>query len=237
MRQAAKRAENGNLILTRADATTDSERDISRDDALLRLLAPLFIGDTIEFDLEAIATAYNTRATSEEEKVTPEEIFSTIHGYYGYICLGTGENPAFNETLTEGEKKEREQAMERALTESRLPHILIKGKYMGVTENTYFIPFNDQTIGLPAVLQSNMVQQVAAIATRHNQDSLLICQKGYACYLYTSGTQKGSVITGKTAVIYPGAAQLPNDCYSLFLNHQREGVIGFTCGLNFGRIY
>ena len=105
MRQAAQRAENGNLILTRADATTDSERDISRDDLLLPFLWTLFSGATIQFDLEKIAADYNATVTSQNEKITPEEIFSKIHGYYGYLCLGTGENPAFNETLTEEEKR------------------------------------------------------------------------------------------------------------------------------------
>ena len=225
MRQEARKLEDGNLILRRADATPDSALDVTRDDLLFKALDPFFTGEKIQFNLEEIAAAHN---------VTPAEVFAKIHGFYGYMCLGTGENPAFNETLTDAEKKQREQKIERALTEAKLPHILIEGKYMGVTEKTFFIPVNNQTIGLGAVLQSEQVKKVADIATENNQDSILVCQKGYACYLYTSGVQKGSVIAGKTAVVYPGKAQLPDDCYSLFLG---SAAVGFTCGLNFGRIY
>ena len=54
MRQAAKRAENGNLILTRADATADSERDISRDVEL------------VEFNITQAKCVVGTIATGDQ---------------------------------------------------------------------------------------------------------------------------------------------------------------------------
>ena len=218
----------GNWVLIRESNISESDRQIERDDPLFESLLPIFQGLQTHLDLESIAKTKN---------LNPEDVFIDLHENYGYICIGTGENPALNEKLSDAEKIQRQQAIKDALENEKLPHILIKGKYMGVEEYTYFIPFNDKTISLSKVLQGEAVKKVERIAQVHNQDSLLICQRGNACYLYTTGSQKGNVITGKTAVVYPSLSQLPDDCYSLFLDQNNNGKIGFTCGLNFNRIY
>ena len=223
-----KKYIDGNWVLTRESETSESDRHIERDDPLFESLQTLFHGQQIHIDFASLATPSNLK---------PEDVFIDLHEHYGYICIGTGENPAFNEKLSADEKIQRQQAIKQVLENEKLPHILIQGKYMGVEENSYFIPFNDKTISLPKILQGELVRKVEKIAQAHNQDSLLICQSGYACYLYTSGSQKGNVITGRTAVVYPGKEQLPDDCYSLFLNQNNQGTIGFTCGLNFNHVY
>lgn len=223
-----KTYQNGNVILTRDNVTPDSERQVERDDPLYSALKCLFSGDIVNLDFEELGKRCGMSAI---------DVFSDLHENYGYICIGTGENPAFNETLSPAEKLQRQQLIQQALKDAKLPHILIEGKYMGVQENSYFIPFNYQQIGLTEILRSDVVAIVAKIATVHHQDSLLICQKGYACYLYTTGPQQGQVVTGKTAVVYPGRNQLPDDCYSLFFQPGSELTLGFTCVLNFNRIY
>ncbi|KTD57034.1 hypothetical protein Lsan_2656 [Legionella santicrucis] len=222
------RNENGVWIVTRENITPDSERHIERDDPLFQVLNKLFEGQESHVDFEAIAQATGT---------TPEQVFINLHENYGYICIGTGENPAIGEKLSDEEKTQRKQAIKQTLESEKIPHILIKGKYMGIEEDSYFIPFNDKTIGLSTVLQGEIVKKIAKIAHAHKQDSLLICQGGHACYLYTSGPQKGCVITGKSITVYPNQAQLPDDCYSLFLNDNGVGTIGFTCALNFDITY
>ncbi len=220
--------KDGNWVLTRDAAEADSDRHTERDDPLFESLQSVFLGEEQNLDLEKIAAAKGLK---------PEDVFMDLHENYGYICIGTGENPAAGETLSDEEKLQRQLDIQRMLAAEKLPHVLIKGKYMGVSENSYFIPFNNKVIGLANVLQSDMVKKVEAIAHRHNQDSLLITQNGYACYLYTSGSQKGNVITGRSAVVYPREEQLPEDCYTLFINSDNVGTVGFTCGLNFSRVY
>lgn len=219
---------NGNWVLTRAAEESDSDRHTERDDPLFDTLKRVFLGEVNNLDLETIAAANGLK---------PEDVFMDLHENYGYICIGTGENPAAGEKLSDEEKLQRQLDIQRMLAAEKLPHILIKGKYMGVNENSYFIPFNNRVVGLANVLLSDKVKIVEAIAARHNQDSLLITQNGYACYLYTSGTQKGNVVTGRTAVVYPRQEQLPDDCYTLFVNSDNVGTVGFTCGLNFNRVY
>ncbi len=223
-----KTYKDGVWIIQRDDKTPDSERQTERDDPLRQPLKAIFDGKESRVDFDAISATNNSN---------PEDVFIDLHENYGYICIGTGENPALNETLSPEEKLQRQQAIKQQLEAEKIPHILIRGKYMGVEENSYFIPFNNNDIGLPTILRGDIVKKIEKIAQQNNQDSLLICQKGYACYLYTSGPQKGNVITGKTAVVYPGEKQLPDDCYSLFLNADNVGTVGFTCGLNFNQVY
>ncbi len=167
----------------------------------------------------------------------PEDVFIRLHENYGYICIGTGENPAINETMTDAQRLQRQHDIEKLLEEEKLPHILVKGKYMGVEENSYFIPFNNNNFGLAGILQSDIIKKVEKIAELHHQDSLLICQNGYACYLYTSGPQKGNVVAGRTAVVYPEASRLPDDCYSQFIDPEHHETIAFTCVLDFNKVY
>ncbi len=202
----AKNKVNGNWILTRESDTPESARQVEKDDPLFKVLHTYFQGQQTVFNLEAISLATG---------VDPADVFVDLHENYGYICIGTGENPAAGEKLSQQEREQRQQAIATALENAHIPHIKIKGKYMGIEEVSYFIPYNDNTIGLTKLLQSDLVSKVEKIAQAHNQDSLLICQKGCACYLYTSGAQKGTVITGKSAVVYPGKEQLPDDCYLL----------------------
>jgi len=219
---------DGNWILTREDSTPDSERHTERDDLLFASLQVFFQGTQTQLDFEALAT---------QHQIKPEDVFIDLHENYGYICIGTGENPAANEKLTPAQALQRQTSIKQALENEHLPHIAINGKYMGVEENSYFIPFNDKPLSMAKVMQGEIVRKVEKIAHAHQQDSLLICHRGYAAYLYTTGKQKGHVITGKTAVVYPGKEQLPDDCYSLFVNQHEEGGVGFTCGLDFNRIY
>lgn len=223
--------KNGVWITTRDSKTPDSERHVERDDPLFPSFQFLFTGQEIELDLEAIA---------EKHGLTPEEVFLNLHENYGYACLGTGENPAKGEKLTDEEKEIRKQAMKNALVALKIPHILIKGKYMGVEEDTYLIPFNYRTIGLAAVLQGELIKQLIKIATDNNQDSILIEIGGRACYVMTSGPDEGCVSVGNSAIVYPnsdGQVPLPVDCFSLFIRKNGSGVIGFTCAINFTKTY
>lgn len=219
---------DGTWVLTRDKITPDSARHIEKDDIFFNALNPIFKGEVKQIEFEPIAAAYQSK---------PEEVFIDLHENYSYICIGTGENPAIGEKLSPEEKEARKQSIKKALEAYGIPYTLIKGKYMGVEEDSFFIPYMDRSIGLPAMLKTDMIAKLKRIATEHNQDSLLICKNGHACYLYTSGEQEGKVITGRTAVVYPGKATLPDDCYSLFLNPAGDGTVGFTCGLNFSRVY
>lgn len=225
----SKTKVEGNWILTREKDTPDSERHLQeRDDVFFPELQKLFQGQKTTVDFKAIAAAKDAQ---------PEDVFMRLHENYGYICIGTGENPAINEKLTDEQKLQRQKDIERMLDEQKLPHILVKGKYMGVEENSYFIPFNNNNVGLAGILQSEIIQKVDKIAGEHHQDSLLICQNGYACYLYTTGPQKGNVVAGRSAVVYPEASHLPDDCYSQFVDPNNHETIAFTCVLDFNHVY
>ncbi|HTM64499.1 MAG TPA: hypothetical protein VL360_08400 [Gammaproteobacteria bacterium] len=224
----AKELKDGVWILTRDAETPDSDRYVERDDPIYTDLKELFDGHVTHLDFNKIIRDKNMR---------PEDVFIDLHENYGYICIGTGENPAINEGLSSEEKIKRQANIEKLLEQENLPHILVKGKYMGVEEYSYFIPFHHRNRSLANVLQSETLQKVVKIAEQYHQDSLLVCQNGYSCYLYTSGPQKGNVVAGRTAVVYPEKASLPDDCYSLFIRPDNRASIGFTCALNFTRVY
>lgn len=223
-----KQLVNGNWILTREAETPDSDRRVERDDVFFPELQKLFQGLSTKVDFAAISSA---------KKLHPEDVFCDLHANYGYICIGTGENPAINEKLTDEQRLQRRKEIERLLEQEKLPHVLIRGKYMGVEEDSYFIPFCDNQYGLAGILQSEVIRKVERIAELHHQDSLLITQNGYACYLYTTGSQKGNIVAGRTAVVYPEQAQLPDDCFTQFMTPDDKLSIAFTCALNFNRVY
>lgn len=225
----SKSKVDGNWILTREAETPDSERHLQeRDDVLFPELQKLFQGLKTTVDFKAIASG---------KDMQPEDVFIRLHENYGYICIGTGENPAINEKMTDEQRLQRQHDIEKLLEAEKLPHILVKGKYMGVEENSYFIPFNNNNFGLAGILQSDIIKKVEKIAELHHQDSLLICQNGYACYLYTTGTQKGNVVAGRTAIVYPEASRLPDDCYSQFIDPDNHSTTAFTCVLNFNKVF
>jgi hypothetical protein len=220
--------KNGVWITTRDPKTPDSERHVERDDPLFPSLAPLFAGEQTQVDFAAIAVKHETK---------PADVFMDLNDNYGYICIGTGENPAKGEKLTPEQVAQRKQKIKEALEAAHIPYIPIQGKYFGVVEDSFFIPFNDKAIGLAAVLQGETVKEVIRIADSENQDSILICQGGRCCYVYTSGPQKGSVVTGHTTIVYPSAEQFPADCYSVFKDANDVGTLAFSCDLNFDKIF
>jgi hypothetical protein len=249
-----KLLKDGLWFMDKGQITPDSQQHVSIEDSIiLKTLEPYLNNTKTDFDLEVIAKEVSAQKLStfklanpelsDEELATksltkPEEIFMFLHENAGYMCLGTGPNEnAGEKNFTKEQIDARKARMKQALVEQGLPHVLIKGKYMGMEEDSFFIPFISREIGLTNTLQSSVVKKVEKIASNENQDSLLICKDGEACYLYTSGFKKGKVITGKMAVVYPGEKQLPDDCFSLFINADKAGITGFTCALEFNRIY